>query len=196
MSRGTSARRPRPRIGISACLLGQKVRYDGGHKRDRRITQTLGRVFEWVPVCPEVELGLGVPRDTLRLEGTADAPRLLFADSRRDVTARMRARSRRRLRRLQALDLCGFILKSDSPSCGLERVRLHSQGPDGPAARRGIGLFARALKDSFPLLPVVEERRLHDPALRDRFVERVFRYGRSRSLVAPGRRDRRTAART
>jgi uncharacterized protein YbbK (DUF523 family) len=188
--------RPRLRIGISSCLLGQEVRYDGGHKRDRWITETLGGVFEWVPVCPEVELGLGVPRDTLRLEGTADAPRLVFADSRRDVTARMRAWSRRRLKRLEALDLCGFILKSDSPSCGLERVRLHPPGSDGPAARRGIGLFARALKDRFPLLPVVEERRLHDPALRDRFVERVFRYGRTRTFVAPCRRDRPTAART
>jgi len=172
------------RVGISACLLGQAVRYDGGHKRDRYITDTLGEFFEWVPICPEVELGLGTPRETLRLEGNAAAPRLVFATSRGDITQAMQAWATSRLDGLDRLDLSGYILKSDSPSCGMERVRVYR--PSGIPGKDGIGIFARDLMDRFPLLPVEEEGRLHDLPLRENFIERVICYRRWRDLVAGG----------
>jgi len=172
------------RVGISACLLGQAVRYDGGHKRDRYITDTLGEFFEWVPICPEVELGLGTPRETLRLEGNAAAPRLVFATSRGDITQAMQAWATSRLDDLDRLDLSGYILKSDSPSCGMERVRVYR--PSGIPGKDGIGIFARDLMDRFPLLPVEEEGRLHDLPLRENFIERVICYRRWRDLVAGG----------
>jgi uncharacterized protein YbbK (DUF523 family) len=170
----------RARVGISACLLGQRVRYDGGHKRSRPITGTLGRIFEWVPVCPEVELGLGVPRETLRLETRGRSQRLAFTDSRVDITSRMNAWSRDRLAQLERLDLCGYILKSGSPSCGLRGVKLFGISRPGPPARRGVGLFARALMKRFPRLPIEEETRLLDKAAIDRFVARVLAYRRLR----------------
>jgi len=172
------------RVGISACLLGQEVRYDGGHKRDRYITDTLGKFFEWVPVCPEVEMGLGTPRETLRLEGDSTSPRLVFAKSRGDITAGMQAWATSRLDDLARLDLSGYILKSDSPSCGMERVRVYRAS--GIPAKDGVGIFARALTDRLPLLPVEEEGRLHDLPLRENFIERVFCYRRWRDLVAGG----------
>ncbi len=172
------------RVGISACLLGQEVRFDGGHKRDRYLTDTLGQYFTWVEVCPEFELGLGVPRETLRLEGTADAPRLVFRKSREDITERMAALARKRAADLASQDLDGFILKSDSPSCGMERVRVYAG--KGPAARNGVGLFARALMDNSPLLPIEEEGRLNDLPIRENFIERVFCYRRWREGVRAG----------
>jgi uncharacterized protein YbgA (DUF1722 family)/uncharacterized protein YbbK (DUF523 family) len=174
--------RARPRLGISACLLGREVRWDGGHRRDPFLTETLGRFVEWVAVCPEVEAGLGTPREPIRLEGTASAPRLMGPRSRSDFTARMARFARRRADELAALDLSGYVLKKDSPSCGMERVRLH--GEKGPPSRRGIGVFARALMDSLPLLPLEEEGRLHDPGLRENFIERVFAYDRWKRFVA------------
>ncbi|MFB3817884.1 MAG: YbgA family protein [Candidatus Methylomirabilales bacterium] len=173
------------RVGISSCLLGNEVRYDGGHKRDRYLTDTLGRFFEWVPVCPELELGLGTPRGTLRLVGNPQAPRLVFARTQEDITGRMRAWSEARVARLERLHLCGYILKSDSPSCGMERVRVY--GGSGRPAKTGTGIFARVLLEGHPMLPVEEEGRLHDLGLRENFVERVFCYRRWRSLVADGR---------
>jgi uncharacterized protein YbgA (DUF1722 family)/uncharacterized protein YbbK (DUF523 family) len=169
------------RLGISACLLGEAVRWDGGHKRDPFLTETLGRWVEWVPVCPEVELGLGVPRETIRLEGNAAAPRLVASESRRDLTAAMQAVAARRVAGLARLDISGYVLKKDSPSCGMERVRVHRAA--GPPARRGVGAFARVLMNRMSLLPVEEEGRLHDPELRESFVERVFAYWRWRRFA-------------
>jgi uncharacterized protein YbbK (DUF523 family) len=151
------------------------VRYDGGHKRDRLITETLGRRFEWVPVCPEVEMGLGVPRETLRLEGEPGRPRLIFERSRADQTRRMRDWARARLDDLADRDLCGYILKSGSPSCGLRRVPVH-RGTGGRPVRAGSGLFARALLERFPRLPVEEEDGLRDRRRRARFIARVLSY--------------------
>jgi uncharacterized protein YbgA (DUF1722 family)/uncharacterized protein YbbK (DUF523 family) len=172
------------RVGISSCLLGQEVRFDGGHKRDRYLTDTLGAFFEWVPVCPEVELGLGTPRETLRLVGDPAAPRLVFAKSGTDISDGMRAWAEARLGQLHRLELRGYILKSDSPSCGMERVRVYRDS--GIPAKDGVGLFAQALLARFPLLPVEEEGRLHDLGLRENFVERVFAYHRWRGLVEAG----------
>jgi uncharacterized protein YbgA (DUF1722 family)/uncharacterized protein YbbK (DUF523 family) len=165
-------------------LVGQEVRFDGGHKRDRYITDTLGQFFEWVPVCPEVEVGLGTPRETLRLEGESAPPRLVFAKSRRDITEGMQAWARSRLDALAGADLSGYILKSDSPSCGMERVRVYR--PSGIPGKDGVGIFARALMDRSPLLPVEEEGRLNDLPIRENFIERVFCYRRWRDLVAGG----------
>jgi uncharacterized protein YbgA (DUF1722 family)/uncharacterized protein YbbK (DUF523 family) len=171
----------RIRLGVSSCLLGEEVRFDGGHKHDRFLTDVLGRHIEWVPVCPEVELGLGVPRDTLRLVGTPEAPRLLQEKTGEDLTVRMERYSRERVRELAALELDGFVLKRASPSCGLLRVRVYRD--NGVPAADGRGLFAEALVTALPALPVEEEGRLNDPALRENFIERVFVAARWRSFL-------------
>src|ERR1051326_8262342 len=179
------------RIGVSACLLGQEVRWDGGHKRDPFLTDLLGPHVEWVPVCPEVELGLGVPREPIRLEGNPERPRLIAPGTGRDLTETMAGFARRRLTELARLDLSGYVLKKNSPSCGKARVPVH--GRNGLRSRRGTGLFATALIARFPLLPVEEEDRLHDPARRAHFVERVFGYARWRRALAAGMtRDRKS----
>jgi uncharacterized protein YbgA (DUF1722 family)/uncharacterized protein YbbK (DUF523 family) len=170
------------RLGISACLLGQEVRWDGGHKRDPFLNDTLGPFVEWVSVCPEVDIGLGIPRETIRLVGDPAAPRLVAPKSGRDLTVEMERYARAKLRELAALDLCGFVLKKDSPSCGMERVRVYER-EGARAVRRGTGVFARALLEAYPLLPVEEEGRLHDPALRENFVTRIFAYRRWRDLA-------------
>jgi len=176
----------RIRIGISSCLLGEEVRWDGGHKRDRFITETLGKCFEWVPVCPELEVGMGAPREPVRLTGRAESPRMLGVKSGEDWTSRMSEYSRERVRRLEEMDLCGYLLKKDSPSCGMERVKIHTG--KGPPPRKGRGLFARQLMDRLPLLPVEEEGRLQEPRLRESFIVRVFAYRRWKDLEAAGRR--------
>jgi uncharacterized protein YbgA (DUF1722 family)/uncharacterized protein YbbK (DUF523 family) len=168
------------RVGVSSCLLGRKVRYDGGHKRDRFLTDVLGRYVEWVPVCPELEVGMGVPRESVRLVRRGAELRLVAERSGTDHTEAMLRFARRRLRELERLDLCGYVLKKDSPSCGMERVRVYPA--DGAPVRTGRGLFAGALMRRFGALPVEEEGRLHDARLRENFVERVFAYRRLRSL--------------
>jgi len=178
---------PPVRLGISACLLGQNVRYDGGHQHDRFLTDTLGRYVTWVPVCPEVECGLSVPREAMRLVGTADAPRLVTVSTKKDLTSRMQSWARRRVRELEAEDLCGFIFKSKSPSSGMERVKVYNE-ENGIPAHTGVGMFARAFMEHFPLLPCEEEGRLHDPVLRENFIERIFVYRRWRELIAAGAR--------
>ena len=177
------------RIGISQCLLGDEVRYDGGHKRDAFLADTLSRFVEWVPVCPEVEAGLGTPRESMRLEGTPDAPRLITIKTRADQTSLMAQFSERRVRELEALDLSGYVFKKNSPSCGVERVRLYNR--HGMPFMTGTGLFARAFMERFPLIPVEEEGRLNDMPLRENFIERVFGYHRWQGLLhsRPGRGD-------
>lgn len=172
---------PPLRLGISACLLGQQVRYDGGHKRDDFLTGLLARYVCWVPVCPEVELGLGTPRDSLRLE-RHDGLRLLTPKTGADLTERMESYARKRVQALEREDLCGYVLKKDSPSCGLERVKVYAGA--GSPTRTGRGLFAEALLQRFPHLPVEEEGRLNDPRLRENFIERVFSYRRLKSFFA------------
>ena len=176
------------RLGVSACLLGRQVRYDGGHKRDPFLADTLGPFVEWVPVCPEVEIGLGVPRDTIRLVGEAAAPRLVVEKTGEDLTARMQRYARSRARELEALDLHGYVLKRGSPSCGLFRVRVY--GRDGVPRANGTGAFARTLVERLPLLPVEEEGRLGDPAIRESFIERVFALARWRAFVSRRPRPR------
>ena len=177
------------RLGVSACLLGEAVRYDGGHKRDAFLTDTLAPFVEWVPVCPELELGLGVPRDTLRLVGDGAAPRLVVERTGEDLTTGMQRFARARLDQLAALALDGYVLKRASPSCGLFRVRVY--GRAGVPGASGRGIFAAALVERFPALPVEEEGRLNDPAIRENFIERVFAMARWRAFTArrPRARD-------
>lgn len=177
------------RIGISSCLLGQKVRFDGGHKRDRYLTDVLGPWLTWVPVCPELEIGLGVPRPTIRLEGAQPNPRLVEPGSDRDLTDVMQGYATKRVEELQTLELDGFVLKKGSPSCGMERVRVYGKG--GVPTRNGVGAFARVLMDLWPNLPVEEEGRLNDPLLRERFIAHIFCHHRWRSLVRSGPSRRR-----
>lgn len=171
------------RVGVSACLLGQKVRFDGGHKRHDFTADVLAPYVEYVAVCPELDIGLGVPRPTIRLEGRARAPRLVDPRSGADHTEAMNAYARGKLDELAAADLDGFILKRASPTCGMERVKLYP-APGGAPSKDGVGLFAAALLARFPALPVEEEGRLADPTLRENFVERLFAYRRVRRLFA------------
>ena len=175
---------PPIRVGISSCLLGEAVRFDGGHKRDSFLTGTLAAFVEWVPVCPEVECGLGTPRESMRLVRAGSGVRLLTVRTAVDLTDRMAAYTRRRVAELDTEDLCGYVLKKDSPSCGMERVRIYNTG--GMPEKAGRGLFAAGLLERFPALPVEEEGRLSDPRLRENFVERIFAYWRLRRLFGGG----------
>ena len=172
------------RLGISSCLLGEKVRYDGGQKLDHFITETLGKFVEFVPVCPEVECGLGIPREAMHLSSSPEGPRLVTIRTQVDHTERMRAWAQKRVVELEQEDLCGFIFKSDSPSSGMERVKIYSG--KGMADKTGVGLFAQEFMQHFPLLPVEEEGRLHDPGLRENFLESIFTMKRWRETRALG----------
>jgi uncharacterized protein YbgA (DUF1722 family)/uncharacterized protein YbbK (DUF523 family) len=164
------------RLGVSTCLLGEQVRYDGGHKLDRYLTGTLGQFFEWVPVCPEVEIGLPTPRESMRLVGDAEDPRLIAPKSGTDYTDRMKAWAQGRLDELATMNLSGFVAKKDSPSSGVFRVKVYNE--HGMAQRNGMGIFPRELRNRFPLLPIEEEGRLNDMPLRENFIARVFAYYR------------------
>ncbi len=170
------------RLGISTCLLGENVRYDGGHKLDRFLTDTLGQYVEYVPVCPEVECGLPIPRESMHLEGDPESPRLVTLRTKQDMTERMVSWAKKRVVELEKEGLCGFIFKSDSPSSGMERVRVYNE--KGMPVKKGVGMFARIFMEHYPLLPVEDEGRLHDPKLRENFVERIFTLKRWREVLA------------
>jgi uncharacterized protein YbgA (DUF1722 family)/uncharacterized protein YbbK (DUF523 family) len=170
------------RIGVSACLLGHEVRFDGGHKRDRFLTDTFGRFVEWVPVCPEEEAGFGTPREAMRLVDSDGRLRLVTVKTAIDLTERMERYADQRVERLRREELCGYVLKKDSPSCGYERVKVYNA--HRVPTRSGQGLFASVLHAKLPFLPIEEEGRLSDPRIRDNFVERVFAYKRLRDLLA------------
>ena len=167
---------PKPKLGISACLLGEKVRFDGGHKREQFLTELFGKFVEWIAICPEVEVGMGVPRETVRLVGTLTNPKMIAEKSGKDWTEAMHRFAMKRLRDIAEQDLSGYVFKKNSPSCGMERVKVYNF--KGMAERHGRGLFAAALISRWPLLPVEEEGRLNDLKLRENFIERVFAYHR------------------
>jgi len=168
------------KIGISSCLLGEKVRYDGGHKLDRYITDTLGEYFDWLPVCPEVEYGLAIPRESMHLAGDPDNPRLITTRTGIDHTEGMLQWVKNKLKILERVDLYGFIFKGRSPSSGIGGVTVYT--PSGTPGRKGAGLFGGAFLRRFPLVPVIDDGRLHDPKLRENFIERVFVYKRWKEL--------------
>lgn len=171
----------RPRVGISTCLLGERVRWDGGHRHDRYLTGTLGRFVEYVPVCPEVECGYPVPREPFHLEGDPEEPRLITSRTGQDHTGRMEEWARNRVRELEKEDLCGFIFKSGSPSSGMERVKVRNE--KGMPEKKGRGIFARIFMEHFPNIPTEEDGRLHDMPIRENFVERIFTLKRWREMV-------------
>jgi uncharacterized protein YbgA (DUF1722 family)/uncharacterized protein YbbK (DUF523 family) len=169
------------RIGISSCLLGEEVRYDGGHKLDLYLKETLGSFVEWVPVCPEVECGLPIPREAMHLVGDPESPRLVTVRTGQDYTLQMLRWAENKLKELEEQDLCGFVFKSRSPSSGMKGVKVYS--PDGMPKHRGVGIFARTVMEHFPLLPVEDEGRLTDPGLRENFIERVFVFQRWKDFM-------------
>jgi len=172
------------RLGISSCLLGEPVRYDGQHKLDAFLRDTLGQFVEWVPICPEVGCGLPVPRESMHLEAADNGPRLVTTRTKRDLTEQMRSWIARVLPDLAGRDLRGFVFKSKSPSSGMRDVKFYT--PEGMPAGKGAGLFAAAFMERFPLLPVEDEGRLNDPHLRENFVERIFVYERWRACESEG----------
>ena len=171
------------RIGISSCLLGERVRYDGGHKRDDYLVDVVGRYVEWIPVCPEVEAGMGTPRETVQLTRVDGDVRMLTKAG-ADHTDVMDWFARQRVQSLEQARLSGYILKSRSPSCGMERVPVVQ--PEGAALRNGHGVFARRLMEALPHLPVEEEQRLQNPRVRENFISRVFACYRWLQLAATG----------
>ncbi len=170
------------RVGVSTCLLGEKVRFDGNHKRDSFLVDTLGKFVEWVPVCPEVEAGMPVPRPPVSLARSPGGVRLVEVESGEDHTRPMAVWSRRRVGELEEMNLCGYVLKKGSPSCGMERVKVWH--PGGQATRDGRGLFAAELIGRMGSLPVEEEGRLSDAGLRENFVERLFAFRRLEALFS------------
>lgn len=169
------------KLGISSCLMGNKVRYDGGHSHDRFLTQTLGLFVDYVPVCPEVECGMPTPREAVRLVGASENPKLVTQKTAVDKTDQMKTWIKDRLKELAKEDLCGFIFKSKSPSSGLYRIRVY--GDDGKVRKNGTGLFAKAFTETFPRIPAEEAGRLHDPKLRENFIENIFSLQRWRNLL-------------
>jgi len=177
------------RLGISRCLLGEPVRYDGGHKRDQFLVDILGKYVEWVPVCPEVEAGFGTPRESMRLIDDLAEPRLITIRSGTDNTNVMRRYAKTRLQDLRSLNLSGYVFKKNSPSCGAQRVRVYTR--EGHGIGNGKGIFANAFQHMFPLVPIEEEDRLQDERLRENFIERVFGYHRWKSHTRNGRLSKR-----
>ncbi|MBC8131517.1 MAG: DUF1722 domain-containing protein [Deltaproteobacteria bacterium] len=188
---------PALRIGVSACLLGREVRFDGQHKRDAFLVDQLGPFVDFVPVCPEVEVGMSIPRETLRLirigKGKEATTNLIAPRSAEDWTSRMTDYARGRVAGLAKENLTGYVLKKDSPSCGMWRVKRYGaaattagdRAGEAPQAERdGQGLFAAELQRAFPHLPIEEEGRLCDAKLRENFIERIFAYHRLRMLWA------------
>ncbi len=171
------------RLGISSCLLGNKVRYDGQHKYDSWLVEELGPYMDYVPVCPEVGCGLPVPREAMRLVGDPANPLLLTTNTGKDITEQMQSYCRDKVQQLKSEGLCGYVFKSNSPSSGMERVKVYPL-KGGFASKTGVGMFAREFMNTFPLLPVEEEGRLHDPILRENFIERIFVVHRLHELLA------------
>jgi len=162
----------KPVIGISTCLLGEKVRYDGGHKLNHYLKDLLGQYVKWIPVCPEVECGLPVPREAMHLTGDPQSPRLVTVKTGIDHTDKMATWARIKLDKLEPLQLCGFIFKSKSPSSGMRDIKVYDS--HGMPSKKGAGLWAIHFMKRFPLIPVEDDGRLNDPGLRENFIERIF----------------------
>lgn len=164
------------KIGISACLLGERVRYDGGHKLDRIILDTLGQLVEFVSVCPEVESGLPVPREAMQLESSPENPLLVTVLTGKDYTSQILNWGEKRLKELQKEDLCGFIFKCNSPSCGMKHIKLFEK--DCVISSSGAGIWAGMFMNRFRQMPAAEDICLHDTRKREKFIESVFEFKR------------------
>ena len=170
------------KIGVSSCLIGEKVRWNGDHKQDRYVREILSKYFEYIPVCPEVEVGMGVPRETVALYGDPEKPSMISKKTQTDWTKPMGKYIKSRINTLSADDLCGYIFKSKSPSCGMSRVPLYSEF-GSHKVKHGPGMFANAFINSFPLVPTEDEGRLNDPRIRENFIVRVFSFKRFNLLL-------------
>jgi uncharacterized protein YbgA (DUF1722 family)/uncharacterized protein YbbK (DUF523 family) len=170
------------KLGISSCLLGEKVRYDGGHKLDRYLSNTLGKFVDWVSVCPEVECGLSIPREAMHLVGPLEFPRLVTIKTKKDYTRQMLDWTQSKIEQLSKENLCGFIFKTKSPSSGVRDIKIYNQ-EGNVVSHKGVGIFAREVVKSFSILPVEDEGRLHDPMLRENFIERIFVFWRWHQLL-------------
>jgi uncharacterized protein YbgA (DUF1722 family)/uncharacterized protein YbbK (DUF523 family) len=170
------------KIGVSSCLVGEKVRWNGEHKQDRFVREVLAGYFEYVPVCPEVEVGMGVPRETVTLFGTLENIQMISKKTRTDWTKDMRHYIKGRINQLTRDDLCGYIFKSKSPSCGLGRVPVYTE-IESSKVRHGNGMFADAFIEQFPWVPTEDEGRLNDPGIRENFIVRVFSFNRLQTCL-------------
>jgi len=188
LNQAEPSREHKPRLGISQCLLGEPVRYDGGHKRDPFLTDVLTPFVEWIPVCPEVEAGLGTPREAMRLTGNSDSPRLVTIHTKIDHTRLLYQYSRRRIHELHVHDLDGYIFKKNSPSCGHHRVKVYNE--KGQPSQQGTGIFSSVFQQAFPLLPIEEEGHLNNGIIRENFIERIFGYRRWKNLLQHSRLTR------
>ncbi|MFK7872818.1 MAG: YbgA family protein [Oligoflexales bacterium] len=166
-------------IGVSSCLLGEKVRFDAQHKRHWYINEILGKYFKYVPVCPELEVGMGVPRKSVRLVGDIHQPSMIEPRSGEDWTSAMNTYSKKRVQKLHGLS--GYLFKKGSPSCGAFRVKVY-QEKTGIPLPDGMGLFSKEFQKQWPLIPIEEEGRLNDYKIRENFIERVFGYHRLQEL--------------
>lgn len=169
---------PKLKVGISSCLIGNRVRHNGEHKANEWLMSQLGPFVSWTPICPEVEMGLGVPRETMRLVGTADHPQLVTVKSNKDYTLKAHLTIDQILKR--DFDFDAFIFKKDSPTCGFERVKVYASS--GIPAKSGSGLFAKSVQEKFPKIPMIEEGRLSDPSQREFFLTQVFIYGQFKRI--------------
>lgn len=172
------------KVGISSCLLGNQVRFDGGHKHSRMCTESLSRYFDFVAECPEVGIGMSIPRKPIRLIGDVASPRSVYVhDNSVDFTDDMIAFGKAKAQEHQ--DLCGYIFMKNSPSCGVFRVKVYQEN-GYPASEAGQGLYSKAIMEAHPLLPVEESGRLSDSLLRENFITRVFAYHNWQQLKQEG----------
>ena len=170
------------KIGVSSCLIGEEVRWNGGHKKDRYVQGVLDNYFEYVPTCPEVDVGMGIPRETVALYGVLEDHKMISKKSQTDWTAKMNTYMKGRISTLRKNDLCGYIFKSKSPSCGIGRVPIYSKFGSNKV-RHGPGMFASAFMKTLPLIPVEDEGSLHDPVIRENFIVRVFCFNRLQTFL-------------
>ena len=170
------------KIGMSSCLLGEEVRWDGDHKHDQYVRDVLGSYFDYVSICPEVDVGMGVPRETVALYGTLENPKMITKRSKTDWTKKMNHYTKDRIHELTKENLCGYVFKSKSPSCGIGKVPIYSEFGSS-RMRHGSGMFASSFVKVFPLVPVEDEGRLHDPVIRENFIVRIFCFHRLQLLV-------------
>lgn len=168
-------------LGISSCLLGEKTRYDGAHTRDEFIADVLGKWVEFISICPEVECGFAVPREPLRLVGDPESPCLISVHTRQNYTPLMLHWARKRMVTLKKEDIWGFIFKSKSPSCGIERVKVYDK--NGVAINKGRGLFARVFREHLPLVPIADEKGIHNPKTFKNFIDKIFVFKRWREFL-------------
>ena len=170
------------KIGMSSCLLGEKVRWDADHKHDQYVRDVLGSYFDYVSICPEVDVGMGVPRETVALYGTLENPKMITKRSKTDWTKKMNHYTKDRIHELTKEKLCGYVFKSKSPSCGIGKVPIYSEFGSSRMGH-GSGVFASSFVKVFPLVPVEDEGRLHDPVIRENFIVRIFCFHRLQLLV-------------